>query len=255
MEPFTYNELGLCDDTSLDIEVFGNTTTCNISGDRTTILQVVEVLAWCGAACSAADGDYVAFCKPLVEYNQWSATNELLVRYERSTLDHIATPPMCWHLLLRNQAVADRYPILHRRDADGARGLETSLPVMRLLCQTDWMELVGHCIIYTGCKSIFYPTTITSWSVTWHFALTEDPSLAPHIALPLLFRLEGLADEDKLECLRRFVGWKSHAQVTAGKYEADNRASRFISFWASTSRYDFLTHLLNRKRRVRLRTY
>ncbi len=160
------------------------------------IVEVVEVLAWLGAACRASpDAEHPMYCSPAIEQGdmaarfritfntrnigsgsgsserrpaEWRASNDgVPVLIPATTLPESASLSHCWMGLVRNPVVVEGYPVLRR--PNGEKGLEIDLGLMAELAKASRVVTFDDLLILNGLCSMLVAVAEAAGSVIWHY--------------------------------------------------------------------------------------
>lgn len=191
------------------------------------ILDVVQQLAWMGAALRTSTDDQIRYCEPKLEQLPKSKRGEaaaLNITFEMSSLSE--EDQSCWLPLFANPVIARGFPVPERKN--GERGLEVPLEIMAALGGARHaMDFEGG-LVLKGYSTLFIPIKRYQNSVQWHLicAIGENRVSFSEVATqhPNRALLEEL-NHDELKTTRTFLGlWKvaeTHLATTGVGYDVD----------------------------------
>ncbi|KAK1809296.1 hypothetical protein LTR12_016351 [Friedmanniomyces endolithicus] len=182
----------------IELHIQANTLRASIESDPVVIIEVVEVLAWLGAACRASpDAEHPMYCSPAVEEGDTAARFRITfnsrnigsgsgssegrpaeeraprdgvpVLIPATTLPESASLSHCWMWLVRNPVVVEGYPVLRR--PNGEKGLEIDLGLMTELANAHRVVTFDDLLILNGLCSMLVAVAEDAGSVFWHYIL------------------------------------------------------------------------------------
>ncbi|KAK0313495.1 hypothetical protein LTR01_001751 [Friedmanniomyces endolithicus] len=182
----------------VELHIQANTLRASIESDPVVIVEVVEVLAWLGAACRASpDADHPMYCSPAVEEGDTAAgfriffntrdipsgsspsagslaegrasSDGIAILLPATTLPEPADLSHCWTWLVRNPVVVEGYPVSRR--PNGEKGLEIDLGLMTELAKAHRMVTFDDLLILNGLCSMLVAVAEDAGSVIWHYIL------------------------------------------------------------------------------------
>ncbi|KAK0972900.1 hypothetical protein LTS01_014794 [Friedmanniomyces endolithicus] len=180
----------------IELHIQAKTLRASIESDPVVIVEVVEVLAWLGAACRASpDAEHPMYCSPAIEQGdmaarfritfntrnigsgsgsserrpaEWRASNDgVPVLIPATTLPESASLSHCWMGLVRNPVVVEGYPVLRR--PNGEKGLEIDLGLMAELAKASRVVTFDDLLILNGLCSMLVAVAEAAGSVIWHY--------------------------------------------------------------------------------------
>ncbi|KAK0268665.1 hypothetical protein LTR91_002055 [Friedmanniomyces endolithicus] len=231
----------------VELHIQANTLRASIESEPVVIVEVVEVLAWLGAACRASpDVDHPVYCSPAVEEGDTAAQFRVTfntrnirsgsdssggrlaeghppdidvpVLMPTTTLTEPADLSHCWTWLVRNPVVVEGYPVLRR--SNGEKGLEIDLGLMTELAKAHRMVTFDDLLILNGLCSMLVAVAEDAGSVIWHYILGS-------IGRPVLLnearehcKQAALVNASSLLRSRHFVGLTTSSIVLTGTKHA-----------------------------------
>lgn len=151
-----------------------------VTGTAYSIIEVVEQLAWLGAALRSSPIESgVVYCRPVVDCS-WAVQDEgeatRRVEYHckidytlRMGEDNpIHLNGQCWHHLFRNPVVVEGYPIARRPKSTTDTGLEIPLNMMAGLAQAHRLSTFNSRTVLKGWSTMLVPTEQHDGLVFWH---------------------------------------------------------------------------------------
>ncbi|KAK0270119.1 hypothetical protein LTR35_014367 [Friedmanniomyces endolithicus] len=182
----------------IKLHIEANTLQASIESDPVVIIEVVEVLAWLGAACRASpDAEHPMYCSPAVEEGDTAARFRITFNTRNipsgssssagslaeghasndgvpilppaTTLPESASLSHCWMWLVRNPVVVEGYPVLRR--PNGEKGLEIDLGLMTELANAHRVVTFDDLLILNGLCSMLVAVAEDAGSVIWHYIL------------------------------------------------------------------------------------
>ncbi|GAB1315628.1 hypothetical protein MFIFM68171_05838 [Madurella fahalii] len=196
-----------------------------------SILEVVEILAWLGAALREASTiDKITYSVVDVRINEKAAEldshPQLSLKFTEEELSSAAMPTKmdgaCWlHGLFRNPVIAKGFPILTRQK--GTSGLEVPLEVMAHLVHAAQLTLFNSRALIKGFNAALVPTAYEESIILWHFILNEDHKRLPYsderIARSPTITLSEVTS--RIQIVRHIVGWAPAAAYNIGSPTAN----------------------------------
>ncbi|KAM7187068.1 hypothetical protein V8F20_011136 [Naviculisporaceae sp. PSN 640] len=172
------------DGTEIWIKSSDRELNAHCTGLLSTIIEVLEVLAWAGAALRQSSiSSGVQYSVPYLEYmapaSQFPRIPSVRFRYDTESLslaDH-RTDWCCWHSIFRNPVIVKGFPTLHR-PAD-MHGLELSLEGLATLIGAPKLTLFQKSAIFKGFNSAITAVEVAEDHVKWHFYMNEDGTRLP----------------------------------------------------------------------------
>ncbi|OAG42839.1 hypothetical protein AYO21_02790 [Fonsecaea monophora] len=187
------------------------------TGDEETIRDLVQMLAWAGAAfgCSSPD-ENVDYCRAGI----LAFGSHVSIDFWKETLPKNAEA--CWLPLFSGVSIAYGFPIPRRR---GEIGLEIPLQILTaLLGAVRAVEYQGGVVI-KGFSSMIVPTEKRIDIIQWHLlANTNCEERLSYRDGLLRCPKRALMDEVDLECLqktRAVLGWCSATRCSLGSHDAN----------------------------------
>ncbi|OAL21666.1 hypothetical protein AYO20_11338 [Fonsecaea nubica] len=194
----------------------GGSVMIKATGDEETIRDLVQMLAWAGAAFgSSSGGENVDYCRPDV-----FGGFDIVITFRRELLP--TNVEVCWVPLFSGASIAYGFPIPRRRDEIG---LEIPLQILTaLLGAVRAVEFEGGVVI-KGFSSMIVPTEKRGDIVQWHLlANTNCEERLSYREGLLRCPKRALMDEVDLECLqktRAVLGWCSATRCSLGGHDAN----------------------------------
>ncbi|KAK0938256.1 hypothetical protein LTR29_010131 [Friedmanniomyces endolithicus] len=182
----------------IELHIQANTLRASIESDPVVIIEVVEVLAWLGAACRASpNAEHPMYCSPVVEEGHTAARFRIIFNTRKigsgsgsseggpaegrasndgvpvlipaTALPEPADHSHCWTWLVRNPVVVEGYPVSRR--AHGEKGLEIDLGLMAELAKASRVVTFDDLLILNGLCSMLVAVAEAAGSVIWHYIL------------------------------------------------------------------------------------
>jgi hypothetical protein len=202
-----------------------------VSGNRGSIAEIGEQLAWLGAALRSSPYEGVTSCRPYVEEFKWTVEEQLefgrdfmqdrikslrigffLVHERLGADEHLEG--RCWYALFRNPVLVRGFPILRR--SSHQNGLELPLNMMAGLVGAIRAHVFQNDVFIKGFSTMLVPSKQAENLVVWHVFFKADGSHLSYLDANLP-ELHGL-DLQVLQSSRHVVGWCSRAKSHAGVY-------------------------------------
>lgn len=214
----------LSNSTEVEISLSNSSLSVKSNGLVHSIADMVEQLAWLGAACRENPvREKLGLClidvQPLNE-----ATPGTSIAYSFRELQALRPPAndtSCWHALFRNAVIVDGYPTPRRMHNE--KGLEICLQLMLELGLVDNVTTYNGGILIDGLQSIFVPILRSRESIQWHFLHSAEDECIMYSQADELCpgRLRtGVLTEADIGVARQFVGWTSKAEIRFGEPHA-----------------------------------
>lgn len=216
----------LIDQTSLSIKLASENTEVVARGPTSTLIEVVEVLAWIGAACRASQNERISYCTPCIsdDADRPGSLKTCNISYgfeaieNDSTADDGVASGRCWHSLFRNPTIARGYPVPTRTNEE--KGAEMSIGTMARLGCTPWATRFMSKAFLKGFCTMFVPILTVGRSIVWHFLIDNDQRRITYndgLSIPSTV---GIIDYPTIETSRHFVGWTPSARISAGMFHS-----------------------------------
>ncbi|KAK0347678.1 hypothetical protein LTR02_001235 [Friedmanniomyces endolithicus] len=231
----------------IELHVEANTVRACIESDPVVIVEVVEVLAWLGAACRASpDAEHPMYCSPAIEegdtatrfritfntrnIGSGSGSSEERPAEERAsndgvpvlipatTLPESASLSHCWMWLVRNPVVVEGYPVLRR--PNGEKGLEIDLGLMAELAKASRVVTFDDLLILNGLCSMLVAVAEAAGSVIWHYILGSVGRPVSLNEAREHCKQAALVNASSLPRSRHFVGLTTFSIVLTGTKHA-----------------------------------
>jgi hypothetical protein len=196
---------------TIKLELENDMLTCHLYSDTPVLVDVLEQLAWLGAACSESPtSNGVCYKKAVLVEQQAFAAADVPIYKIGYTANEVAVHAQCWLQMFRNSAIACEFPSQIREDR--WKGLELSGDLMLLLANTSWALVYCGKFMLKSFTSALYPVDVDleNLHVAWHFLCQLDRTyLSYNAAARGCAGQELLADHDMrwLKTSRHFVGW------------------------------------------------
>ncbi|KAK0637398.1 hypothetical protein B0T17DRAFT_108930 [Bombardia bombarda] len=186
--PASAIQKSLFDDTQISIQVVGEDVQVECIGLLDSILEVVEVFAWMGAALREAySPESITYTIAHVWHEEQSNHQDSKVQF-RIDFSEENIPPNnntnfprgdCWRSLLKNPVIARGFPVPFR--PENMPGLEVPLGAMALLVDAARLTIFNNRAVLKGFNAAIYPTVYTDDSIIqWHFVVNEDGTRLPY---------------------------------------------------------------------------
>jgi hypothetical protein len=203
-------------------------TEVQVQGPLDSVAEVLEQIAWLGAALRVSDtDDGLSLCSPNITiYPGLASEFECDVEFptRRVTPDQEAgagaaagaeVTGQCWHNLFRNPVVVEGYPIPRRSRYN--TGLEVPLNMMSRLADSPRIHQVMGTYLLKGFSTAIAPTETLDGSVLWHLYCTEDGSWLPYPD-PETNRYAEVS-LDGVTGGRHILGWCTEASLFTGELD------------------------------------
>lgn len=207
-----------------------------VSGSRSSIIEIGEQLAWLGGALRTSPFTGLASCIPYVdtcpldqdEYdelffqNRQDSNHVLKIDF---IFDKGSTDPenhidgRCWHNLFRNPTVVQGFPILRRESI--CYGLEIPLNMMAGLVGTARAHVFNNITILKGFSSMLVPSRQFKGVIVWHLLFSVDGSRISYLE----YEFSPLQETSfqHLQISRHIVGWCSQTKNHAGRFNSKTK--------------------------------
>ena len=191
-------------------------------GTPDVIVDVVQQLAWMGAALRSSAGGRVQYCEPKLAEASGATGVELVLDITFAMSSPGEEDQSCWLSLFKDPVIAHRFPTTLRNDHEV--GLEIPLDMMAALGGARHAVDFDGGLVLKGFSTLFVPIRRHEDSVQWHLtcargedriSYSEASTQCPNRAL-----LEDLNHEE-LKTMRAFLGWWKDAETHLATADAD----------------------------------
>ena len=192
------------------------------SGTRNLIVDVVQQLAWMGAALRTSADGQVQYCEPKLEQVTKAKRGEpaaFNITFEVGSFGE--EDQSCWLPLFVNPVIARGFPIPEREN--GERGLEVPLEIMAALGGARHVTEFGGGLVLKGHSAMFVPVKRHHQSVQWHLIRRSDEQRVLYRDVSIECPNRAMLDElnhKSLENTRAFLGWWRSAETHLGTADA-----------------------------------
>lgn len=207
------------------------TVKVDIDGIFDSILEVVEILAWLGAAMrEGSSTDRINYSIAEVRIKGKAVESDshpkLSLTFTEENLSSGAVPAKengaCWlYGLFGNPVVAKGFPILRRQE--DTSGLEMPLEVMAELVHAAQLTLFNKRALIKGFNAALVPMAYEESMIRWHFILNENLERLPYsderIAQSPVVTMSEVTS--RIQTARHIVGWTPAAAYNIGKTQPD----------------------------------
>lgn len=193
------------------------------SGSSNIIADVVQQLAWMGAALRTSRDGRIQYCEPKLDRIRKAKGVEATLF--NITFD-IGSPSKedqsCWFPLFANPVIARGFPTAHRNHHEV--GLEIPLEMMAALGGVRHAVDFEGGLVLKGHSTLFVPTKRHESSVQWHMIRAQGEVRLPYreasVQCPDRALLKDL-NHDWLGTTRAYLGWWKKAETYLGTVDAD----------------------------------
>ena len=187
------------------------------------IVDIVQQLAWMGAALRTSTDGRVEYCEPkLTEVPQAEEIEPVIINFTFHVKSIGENDQSCWFPLFKSLVIAHRFPTADRSYCDV--GLEIPLDIMAALGGARHAVDFEGGLVLKGYSTLFVPIGRHEDSVQWHLICAKDEDRIAYreasAQYPNRALLEDL-DHDELRTTRAFLGWCKEAQVHLATADAD----------------------------------
>ncbi|KAK3640062.1 hypothetical protein LTR56_012037 [Elasticomyces elasticus] len=206
-----------------------------VEGDLVAKTEILEILAWLGAACRASPHpDHAIYCSPLlfqgsensrIGYKTTGLSDGMAAcaqadvpNREWNTLPQ-AQYTYCWSQLVRNPAIVLGYPVSRRHNDE--KGLEIDLGLMTHLAKAHRIITVDGLLMLKSFCSMFVAVAETGTSVSWHYLLGANHCPVSYSEARRYCKLLTPVKVGMLPHARHFVGLVQSATILAGTRNAN----------------------------------
>ena len=192
------------------------------SGTPEFIVEVVQQLAWMGAALRTSRDGRIQYCESKLDevlQAQGVAPALFSVTFEMSSPGE--EDQSCWFPLFTNPVIAREFPVPKREN--GEQGLEVPLELMAALGGARYVTEFDGGLVLKGYSAMFVPVQRHKHSIQWHLIRHSDEERMLYRQL----RNEGLihamldeVDQKSLQTTRAFLGWWKSSETHLGTGDA-----------------------------------
>jgi hypothetical protein len=217
----------LFDGMRLSLELEDGVLVADCIGLFDSIVDVMEVLAWLGAALRESTAlDEITYSTTAVvigeKLAQEDQSSKFFLVFTEGKIPDADAPGTeaggCWlRGLLRNPVIAMGFPTPLR--PDDTSGLEIPLEAMALLVDSSQLTIFNNRAVLKGFNAAAVPTAYSDTIIRWHFIVNEDGNRlrygdARNSEIPEVPPTEAIA---KIQGARHILGWTSAAAYNIGK--------------------------------------
>jgi hypothetical protein len=194
-----------------------------------SIIEVIEVLAWIGAALreSTARGEITYSTTEIgvirEKLEEGEPMSKFFLVFADEKIPDTDTPSAqaggCWlRGLLKNPVIAKGFPTPLR--PSDASGLEIPLEAMALLIDSSQLTIFNNRAVLKGFNAAAVPTAYSNSIIQWHFIVNQDGDRLGYgdvriAESPKVSPTQVIA---KIQGARHIVGWTSAAAYNIGKF-------------------------------------
>ena len=200
-----------------------------VTGNRSSITEVGEQLAWLGAALRSSPFDSIAYCRTDIHESKWSVreqvdsqngleqaeTRALKIKFSLEgepleTNKHVEG--RCWYQLFRNPVLVRGFPIMRRTLQES--GLELPLNMIAQLLGVSRAHVFNDVVFIKGYSIMLVPSRRENDLIVWHVFSNADGGRVSYLENTLP-QLQGVGIH-LLQKARHIIGWCSGIKVHAG---------------------------------------
>ena len=195
-----------------------------ISDNQDTIVNVVQQLAWMGAALRTSKNDRVQYCKSKLQ-GVGKSVGPVNFNLTFDIYSPAEDDQSCWFSLFTNPVIAQGFPTARRNNNEV--GLELPLNMMAALGGARHAVDFEGGLVLKGDSTLFVPIRRHEDSVQWHLIYTRDEERISYheasLKCPNRLLLKNL-NHEALKITRVFLGWWKEAEVHLGTEDADYKS-------------------------------
>ena len=208
----------------LEFSIAQATVCLNIkSSTPSVIVEIVQQLAWMGAALRTSANGVVQYCQPnLVDVSKARGALEpadFIISFTMSSIG--AKDQSCWLTLFANPAIARGFPVPARDNEE--QGLEIPLEIMAALGGARHVTDFEGGLILKGYSAMFVPVKRHHQSIQWHLIRHKNKHHMLYQEVndkcPKRSKLDEV-DYESLQSTRAFLGWWKLAETHLGTADA-----------------------------------
>ena len=219
-----FSDHALSSYTHVEFDVTLGSVMIRVRGTQDIIVNVVQQLAWMGAAFRTSKNDRVQYCESKLQcvgkFGKSANFNLTFDIYSPAEDDQ-----SCWFSLFTNPVIAKGFPTARRNDNEV--GLELPLSMMAALGGARHAVDFEGGLVLKGDSTLFIPIRRHEDSVQWHFIYTRDEERISYhkasLQCPNRVLLNNL-NHEALRTTRTFLGWWKEAEVHLGTEDADYKS-------------------------------
>ena len=187
------------------------------------IVEVVQQLAWMGAALRTSRDGRIQYCESKLEgvlKAKGVKTAIFNLTFAMSWPDE--EEQSCWFPLFTNPVIAHGFPTAPRNDHE--LGLEVPLAMMAALGGARHAVDFEGGLVLKGYSTLFVPMRRHKESVQWHLIRARGENRIPYREASLQFPNRALLKDLNHEALkdtRAYLGWWKEAEIHLGTIDAD----------------------------------
>ena len=208
----------------LEIDITLKTLVLNIeSRTPDIIVDVVQLLAWMGAALRTSKDGQVQYCEAKlqgVERAEGLDSAHFYVSFDMNSPGK--DDQSCWFPLFTNPVIAHGFPTAHRNHNEV--GLEIPLDMMAALGGARHAADYEGGLVLKGYSALLVPIRRHEDSVQWHLIRARDEERISYQEASLQCPNRALLKDLNHEALittRAFLGWWKEAEINLGTGDAD----------------------------------
>ncbi|KAF6220730.1 hypothetical protein HO133_003163 [Letharia lupina] len=201
----------------------GSTSLYITSGNPDIVVDVVQQLAWMGAALRTSGDGRIEYCDSKLEAvlrARGVAPAILKLTFDMNSPS--GEDQSCWFPLFTNPVIAYGFPTVHRNDHEV--GLEIPLEMMAALGGARHAVDFEGGLVLKGYSVLFVPIRVHEESVQWHLICARDEERIPYreasVQCPNRVFLKDL-NHEALRTTRAYLGWWKEAETHLGTADAD----------------------------------
>lgn len=180
------------DDTVLFAQVKDARFLVHVIGNRDSITEIGEQLAWLVSALRTVDDTGMSLCTPVIRNATSDQATQLrpptistvLVSFLVDVVIDTLSPPetsagKCWHDLFINPTLVNGYPIRPRpKKCTPNLGLEISLDNMCFLARARRITVLAGKLFLRGLRAMLFPTETFDGMIVWHMIYDDEGKLS-----------------------------------------------------------------------------